>query len=96
MPGHLLPRVALRVGATVKAAEAWATTNFRPELKNVTVPTLIIHGDDDNIVPIETAGTQAAERIANNDYHVSKGGPHGLTVTHREQVNKLLIEFLKK
>lgn len=82
--------------ATIKAAEAWATTDFRPELKNVTVPTLIIHGDDDNIVPIETAGDQAAKGIANNEYHVIKGGPHGLTVTHREQVNKLLIDFLRK
>ena len=82
--------------ATLKAAEAWATTDFRPELKNVTVPTLIIHGDDDNIVPIETAGNQAAKGIKNNEYHVIKGGPHGLTVTHREEVNKLLIDFLKK
>jgi pimeloyl-ACP methyl ester carboxylesterase len=82
--------------ATLKTAEAWAGTDFRSELKNVTVPTLIIHGDDDNIVPIETAGAQAAKGIKNNEYHVIKGGPHGLTVTHREKVNQLLIDFLNK
>lgn len=82
--------------ATIKAAEAWAETDFRPELKNVTVPTLIVHGDADNVVPIETAGDQAAEGIPNNQYKVIKGGPHGLNVTHREKLNKMLIQFLKE
>jgi len=81
--------------ATIKAAEAWAETDFRPELSKVTVPTLIIHGDADNIVPIETAGNQAAKGIPNNQYVVIKDGPHGLTMTHTEQVNKTLISFLK-
>lgn len=87
---HASPR------ATIKAAEAWAETDFRPELKNVSVPTLIIHGDADNIVPIETAGNQAAEGIADNQYEVIEGGPHGLTVTHTEKVNELLLDFFKK
>lgn len=81
---------------TIKAAEAWAGTDFRPELKNVTVPTLILHGDADNVVPIKTAGDQAAKGIANNEYHVIKGAPHGMGVTHRDEVNKLLIDFLGK
>ena len=66
-----------------------------PECKNVTVPTLIVHGDADNIVPLETSGKQAAEMIPNNDYHVIKGGPHGLNLTHREELNKLLLDFFK-
>ena len=81
--------------ATIKAAEAWAETDFRPELKNVTVPTLIVHGDADNVVPIDTAGKQAAEGIADNRYEVISGGPHGLNVTHKEELNKLLLSFLK-
>ncbi|GGZ14115.1 arylesterase [Echinicola pacifica] len=81
--------------ATIKAAEAWAGTDFRQELKNVTVPTLIVHGDADNIVPIKTSGDQAAEGIANREYHILKGAPHGLNLTHREDLDKLLIEFLK-
>lgn len=81
--------------ATVQCAEAWAETDFRPELKNVTVPTLIVHGDDDQIVPIETAGKQAAAGIADNRYEVIAGGPHGLNVTHKQQLNELLLSFLK-
>lgn len=87
---HASPR------ATIQCAFSWAETDFRPELKNVDVPTLIVHGDDDNIVPIKTAGDQAAEGIANNEYHVIEGAPHGLNITHAEELNDILIEFLKK
>lgn len=82
--------------ATIKAAEAWATTDFRPELANVKVPALIVHGDADNIVPIKTAGEQAAKGIADREYHVIEGAPHGLNVTHAEELNKLLVAFCKK
>ncbi|PZX55356.1 pimeloyl-ACP methyl ester carboxylesterase [Algoriphagus ratkowskyi] len=81
--------------ATLKSAEAWATTDFRNELQNVSVPTLIIHGDADNIVPYKTSAKQAAEGIENNEYHLIPNAPHGLNLTHREEVNKLLLEFLK-
>ncbi len=86
---HASPR------ATIETAKAWGGTDFRSECKNVSVPTLIIHGDADNIVPIKTAGNQAAELIPNNHYHVVKGGPHGLNVTHTEELNKVLLKFLK-
>jgi len=82
--------------ATIKAAEAWAETDFRSELANVTVPTLIVHGDADNIVPIETAGKQAAKGIKNNTYEVIKKAPHGLNVTHRKELNRILIAFLEQ
>lgn len=82
--------------ATIKAAEAWAGTDFRPEMKNVDVPTLIVHGDDDNIVPIVTAGDQAAEGIPDNTYKVIEGAPHGLNITHKKELNETLISFLKK
>jgi non-heme chloroperoxidase len=80
--------------ATIKCAESWANTDFRPELKNVTVPTLIVHGDDDKIVPIATAGELAAKGIANNQYYVIAGAPHGLNVTHADELNQILINFL--
>ena len=80
--------------ATIQAAKAWAETDFRSELKNVTVPTLIVHGDEDNIVPIETSAKQAAEGIENNEFHIIKGAPHGLNATHSDELNKLLIEFI--
>lgn len=82
--------------ATVKAAEAWAGTDFRSELKHVSVPALIVHGDADQIVPIKTSGEQAAKGIANSQYVVIEGGPHGLNVTHAEELNKVLVAFCKK
>lgn len=81
--------------ATIKAAKAWAETDFRPELKNVDVPTLIIHGDADSIVPIETSGNQAAEMIKDNTYKVFKNGPHGLNLTHKHELNDALLAFFK-
>ena len=80
--------------ATIKAALAWMDTDFREECKNIDVPTLIIHGKADQTVPISTAGNQAAELIKNNTYIVYDDAPHGLNVTHKDQLNKDLIEFL--
>lgn len=82
--------------ATIKTAEAWSTTDFRSELKNVNVPTLIVHGDADNIVPYKTSAKQAAEGIANNEYHLIPNAPHGLNLTHTEELNKLLLKFLEQ
>ena len=82
--------------ATIKTAEAWGTTDFRSELKNVNVPTLIVHGDADNIVPYKTSAKQAAEGIANNEYHLIPNAPHGLNLTHTEELNKLLLKFLEQ
>lgn len=86
---HASPR------ATLQAAKAWAETDFRPELDNVDVPCLVIHGDDDRIVPFETSGKQAAEKIANAKLVVIKDAPHGLNATHAEELNKHLLEFIK-
>lgn len=81
--------------ATIKTAESWAGTDFRPEMKNVTVKTLIVHGDADQIVPISTAGKQAADGIADNIFKIIKDAPHGLNVTHADELNKILVDFLK-
>ena len=80
--------------ATIKCAESWANTDFRPELSNVNVKTLIVHGDDDQIVPIDTAGRQAAEGISDNEFVVIEGAPHGLNVTHADKLNSILTNFL--
>ena len=82
--------------ATIQTALSWMHTDFRSELKNVTVPTLIVHGDADVTVPIETSAKQAAEGIKYSTYEVIKGAPHGLNVTHPDELNKILISFLKK
>jgi pimeloyl-ACP methyl ester carboxylesterase len=82
--------------ATIQTALAWMETDFRPELKNVTVPTLIVHGDADETVPKATSADQAAKGITDNTYEVISGAPHGLNITHADQLNKILISFLKK
>ena len=81
--------------ATIKAAKAWAETDFRPELKNVNVPTLIVHGDADAIVPIETSGELAAKGIENTTYKIISNGPHGLNITHKHELNTALLDFIK-
>jgi len=86
---HASPR------ATIEAALAWMHTDFRPELKNVTVPTLIVHGDADATVPIETSAKQAAEGIKNATLEIIKDAPHGLNITHKEELNSILMKFLK-
>ncbi len=86
---HASPR------ATIQAALSWMHTDFRPELKNVDVPTLVVHGDADQTVPIETSGDLAAKGIPNSTYEVIKGAPHGLNVTHADTLNDILINFLK-
>lgn len=82
--------------ATIQTALAWMHTDFRPELENVTVPTLIVHGDADATVPIETSAKQAHDGIKYSTYEVIKGAPHGLNVTHSDELNEILISFLKK
>ena len=60
------------------------------------MPTLIVPGDANQIVPIGTAGDQAAKGISNNQYEVIANGPHGLNIAHKKELNKLLLDFLKK
>ncbi|WP_405382749.1 alpha/beta fold hydrolase [Maribacter sp. LLG6340-A2] len=82
--------------ATIQTALAWMHTDFREELKNVDVPTLIVHGDADATVPIATSAKQAAEGIKDNTFEIIKGAPHGLNITHADELNEILIKFLKK
>ncbi len=81
--------------ATVACAKAWSGTDFRSELKNLTVPTLIVHGDADQIVPQATSADQAAKGIADNRYEVIAGGSHGLNVSHAQVFNQVMLDFLK-
>jgi non-heme chloroperoxidase len=80
--------------ATLKCAESFSYTDFREELHTVNVPTLIIHGDDDKIVPISLTSEKAAKAIQDNTYIVYEGAPHGLFYTDRERLNQDLLNFL--
>ena len=80
--------------ATLQCADAFATTDFRPDMSNINVQTLIIHGDEDKTVPIDAAGKAANKMIPNNQLKVYEGEPHGLFYTAKEQLNKDLLNFL--
>ena len=73
---------------------AFSATDFTRDLMACDVPTLIIHGDDDQIVPIDAAGRAAARLLPNATLKVYPGGPHGLTDTHKDQLNADLLAFL--
>lgn len=82
--------------ATMACAKAFATTDFRPDLKAFNVPTLIIHGTDDRIVPIDASGRAAAKGIANSKLLEYEGQPHGLFETKKEQLKTDVLAFLQK
>jgi non-heme chloroperoxidase len=75
--------------------KAFSETDFTEDLKKFDVPTLIIHGDDDQIVPIGAAAIAAAKLIKNATLKVYPGAPHGLTDTHKDLLNADLLSFLK-
>ena len=80
--------------ATLQCATAFATTDFRNEMAALNVPTLIIHGEEDKIVPIGISSDKSAQLIPNSRYIVYEGSPHGLFYTDKERLNKDLVEFL--
>jgi len=82
--------------ATYESINAFFYSDFREDLKKFNMPTLVIHGTDDQIVPIETTGRAAAKLVQGAQLIEYAGGPHGITETHKDQLNKDLLEFLKK
>jgi non-heme chloroperoxidase len=80
---------------TFDCIKAFSETDFTDDLKKFDVPTLIIHGDDDQIVPIGAAALASSKIVKNSTLKVYKGAPHGLTATHKEQLNTDLLAFLK-
>jgi non-heme chloroperoxidase len=80
--------------ATLLCAKAFSSTDFRTEMKTINVPTLIIHGDEDETVPIDPTGKEAAKAIPNSELIVYPGAAHGLFYTEKARLNADLIEFL--
>ena len=75
--------------------DAFGSTDFREDLKKVNVPTLVIHGDADAIVPIEGSGLRTHRAIAHSQLVRVGGAPHGLNVSHAQEFNDALLSFLK-
>ncbi|EOC1289739.1 alpha/beta hydrolase [Cronobacter muytjensii] len=80
---------------TIDCVTAFSETDFRGDLQKVDVPTLVIHGSNDQVVPFESTGKVAAEIIDNAELKVYDNAPHGFAVTHQDQLNDDLLAFLK-
>ena len=78
---------------TLECVSAWLT-DFRNDLKRIDIPTLVIHGDADRILPISATGKRTPEFVKGSKLVVVDGGPHGVTWTHAEKVNHELLGFL--
>ncbi|NEX61928.1 alpha/beta fold hydrolase [Noviherbaspirillum galbum] len=81
--------------ATQQCIVAFGMTDFRADLGKFDVPTLIVHGDSDKIVPIEVSGSRSREMIRGSKLEVIKGAPHGFAATHPQQLNALMLDFLR-
>lgn len=81
--------------ATLDCIDAFGKTDFRPDMVKFDIPTLVIHGTGDKIVPIDPSGRQAAKMIKDATIMEYEGAPHGLTATHADRLNKDLLAFLK-
>jgi len=80
---------------TFDCIQAFSETDFTEDLKKFDVPTLIVHGDDDQIVPIGAAALLSAKLVKNATLKTYAGAPHGLAYTHKDQLNADLLDFLK-
>jgi len=82
--------------AALEAMASFATTDFREDLEEIAIPTLVIHGDADAVVPFEGSGARTHAAIAGSELHLIAGGPHGINVSHAEEFNRVLLEFLAR
>ncbi len=80
---------------TLGCIKAFSETDFTEDLKKINVPTLIIHGDDDQIVPIGALALRSSKLVENATLKIYAGAPHGLAYTHKDQLNADLLAFLK-
>jgi non-heme chloroperoxidase len=75
--------------------KAFSETDFTEDLKKIDVPTLIMHGEDDQIVPIGTSAILSAKLVRDSTLKVYPGLPHGMCSTHKDLINADLLAFIK-
>jgi non-heme chloroperoxidase len=78
-----------------ESIKAFSETDFTEDLKKIDVPTLVLHGEDDQIVPVNDSARKSARLIKGAKDIYYPGAPHGLTATHQDQVNAELLTFLR-
>jgi non-heme chloroperoxidase len=81
---------------TLDCITAFGRTDLRADVAAVNVPTLVIHGDSDQVVPFEVSGRRSAELIRDSELVVVEGGPHGLNASHPAEFNRALLAFLAR
>ena len=81
--------------AALACMDSFGSTDFREDLKKVTVPTLVIHGDADGIVPVEGSGLRTHRAVPHSQMVTVRGAPHGLNVSHAAEFNEALLGFLR-
>ena len=82
--------------AAYDCIKAFSETDFKEDLKKFDIPTLVIHGDDDQIVPINVGGLRSSKMIKGASLLVYKGAPHGLMTTNKDQFNGDILEFARQ
>ncbi len=85
--------VACSPKGALDCVDTWGT-DFRNDLKRIDIPTLVVHGDADRIVPLQNSGKRMPQFVKGAKLVVIEGGPHGIAWTHADQVNTALLEFL--
>ena len=81
---------------TLDCINAFGRTDFRGDVEKIDVPTLVIHGDSDGVVPFEVSGKRSHEMIKDSELRVIEGGPHAINASHVQEFNDALITFLAK
>ncbi len=76
--------------------KAFSETDFTEDLKSISVPTLVMHGDDDQVVPIADSAPLSAKLLQNAELKIYKGFPHGMATVQADIINADLLEFIKK
>lgn len=89
---HLALQASLK--ATLDCVHAFAETDFRNDFAGISVPALVIHGDADQVVPPEASANRTVELLRSVQYKVYEGGSHGLFVTHKDELNRDLVQFV--
>ena len=82
--------------STIDCVRAFSETDFRNDCESIDVPTLLIHGDDDQTVPLAISSKKAVALIKHAELKVYEGAPHGLFITEKDKLNKDLIDFISE
>ncbi|SEB53796.1 alpha/beta fold hydrolase [Terriglobus roseus] len=80
--------------STLQTAKSWSSTDFREEMKSITIPVLVIHGTSDNTVPIDASGRRSVKILPNATLTEYDGEPHGLFLTAADRLNEELLQFV--